>query len=132
MKFRKLALCSAFLSASLFCLAAANGSWLKKIPAKDRVRVNPYAGNAEAVAAGKNLFQDNCARCHGTDAQGKNGRPSLRSERVQHATDGELAWLLKNGEIYKGMPNWSALPEQQRWQIIAYLRSLPPQTQEAK
>lgn len=132
MKFRKPALLAAFLGTSLLCLAAANGAWLKKVPAADRARTNPYANNVEAVAAGKNLFQENCARCHGADAMGKNGRPSLRSDRVQHATDGELAWLLKNGEIFKGMPTWSALPEQQRWQIIAYLRSLPPQAQETR
>ena len=55
---------------------------------------------------------------------GKGSRPSLRSERIQNATDGELAWILKNGNPYKGMPIWAGLPEQERWQIMAYLRSL--------
>jgi|HubBroStandDraft_5_1064220.scaffolds.fasta_scaffold669860_2 mono/diheme cytochrome c family protein len=105
-------------------LATANGGWLKKVPQADRARTNPYAGDSNAAAAGRNLFQNNCAKCHGESAEGKGSRPSLRTERIQTATDGELAWLLKNGEAYKGMPGWGALPEPERWQIISYLRSL--------
>jgi mono/diheme cytochrome c family protein len=108
----------------LACLAAANGSWLKKVPQADRVRTNPFANDPNAVAAGRNLFANNCAKCHGQNAEGKSNRPSLKSARIQSATDGDLAWLIKNGEVYKGMPGWGALPEPQRWQIVAYLRSL--------
>lgn len=118
-----------FLLALLSCTAflmAADGGWLRKVPEADRKRVNPYAGQPEAAAAGKILFAENCAKCHGPDAEGRHGRPSLRSERVAHATDGELAWILRNGDTWKGMPTWSGLPEQERWQIIAYLRTLPP------
>jgi mono/diheme cytochrome c family protein len=114
----------ATLSVSAIGLAAANGAWLKKVPEADRHRVNPYAGNAEAAAAGKNLFEENCAKCHGVDAEGKGSRPSLKSDRIRNATDGELAWLLKNGNPYKGMPIWGSLPEQERWQLVAYVRSL--------
>ncbi len=102
----------------------SDGSWLKKVGESDRQRTNPFAGNAEAVAAGRNLFLNNCAKCHGQNATGKGSRPSLRSERLQHATDGEIAWILRNGNPYKGMPSWGGLPEQERWQIVAYLRSL--------
>jgi mono/diheme cytochrome c family protein len=109
---------------SMLCFAVANGSWLKNVPQADRERVNPYAGQAEAVAAGKNVFQNNCAKCHGADAGGKGSRPSLKSERIQKASDGELAWLIKNGEPFKGMPSWGGLPEQRRWQVITYVRSL--------
>lgn len=101
-----------------------DGAWMKKVSAADRARVNPYAGNAEAIAAGRNLFLNNCAKCHGENAQGKSSRPSLRSARIQGATDGEIAWIVKNGNLYKGMPSWGGLPEQERWQIIAYIRSL--------
>jgi mono/diheme cytochrome c family protein len=105
-------------------LAEANGSWLKAVPQADRVRTNPYAASGGAVAAGRNLFRNNCAKCHGEDAEGKGSRPSLKSERIQAASDGELAWLIKNGEAYKGMPGWGGLPEPERWQIVTYLRSL--------
>lgn len=115
----------AVLSAvSVMCFAAADGSWLKKVPTADRGRVNPFAAKPDAVAAGANLFSENCAKCHGENAEGKGKRPPLKSERIKHATDGELAWLLKNGNSFKGMPIWGGLPEQERWQIIAYIRSL--------
>jgi mono/diheme cytochrome c family protein len=115
------------LAHSLF--AVSNGAWLRRVPDEDRARRNPFAGQAAAAAAGKQLFAANCAKCHGADANGRTVlpvRPSLRSERVRHATDGELFWMLKNGNPYQGMPQWSSLPESQRWQIIAYLRTLPP------
>jgi len=112
------------LAASTVCLAKNYGDWLKKVPTADRAQVNPYAGNPQAIAAGANLFHENCAKCHGDNAEGKHSRPNLRSAQVRNATDGDLAWILKNGVVFKGMPRWSGLPEQERWQIIAYLRSL--------
>ena len=115
--------CLLLLSGTL--LFAAESGWLRKVPDADRQRSNPYAGQADAIAAGKLLFEDNCARCHGDDALGRHGRPSLRSQRIAQATDGELAWILRNGSTWKGMPSWSSMPEPQRWQIIAYLRTLP-------
>jgi len=126
---RRLLLTATLITASAICFAA-DGSWLKKVPQTDRERVNPYAGQPSAAAAGENLFRNNCAKCHGANAEGKGSRPSLRSDRLADATDGEIAWIIKNGQMFKGMPSWGALPEQQRWQIVTYLRTLnPPPTQ---
>lgn len=108
-------------------MAAANGAWLKKVPDADRARVNPLAGHVDAIAAGGNLYQNSCAQCHGENGNGRGGRPAVRSPRIVAASDGELFWLLKNGAPYRGMPGWARLPEGQRWQIIAYLRSIQPQ-----
>jgi len=129
---RRMFLAAALITASAVCFAAADGSWLKKVPQPDRERANPFAGKPEAAAAGENLFRNNCAKCHGASAEGKGSRPSLRSERLASATDGEIAWIIKNGQMYKGMPSWGGLPEPARWQIVTYLRTLnPPQTQGA-
>ncbi len=114
-----------FLAASLFCFAyVGDGKWREHVPEKDRVRVNPFAGDANACAAGAKLFAQHCAECHGSDATGRHGRPALISARIRHASDGELQWLLRNGSLWNGMPSWSSLPEQQRWQIVTYLRDL--------
>jgi mono/diheme cytochrome c family protein len=118
---------TALLAVSAMCFAKADGSWLRKVPEADRQRVNPYAGQPEAAEAGANLFHDNCARCHGDHAEGIGSRPPLKSDRIRTATDGEIAWMLKNGNVFKGMPGWGALPEQERWQIVTYIRSLNPQ-----
>ncbi|MGH9743854.1 MAG: c-type cytochrome [Candidatus Acidiferrum sp.] len=112
------------LAAAIAGYAAANGSWLKHMPEADRAMKNPYAGQADAIAAGGRVFEDHCAKCHGRDAEGHGKKPSLRSARVQGATDGEIFWLLKNGELAKGMPTWNKLPDDTRWQVIAYLKSL--------
>lgn len=112
------------LVATVLLAAPGDGLWLAKVPEKDRGRQNPFAGNPAARAAGAKLFQHNCASCHGDDAYGKDHHPSLHSEHVRDATPGELQWLLTNGSMKNGMPSWSRLPEQQRWQIITFLKSL--------
>jgi mono/diheme cytochrome c family protein len=113
------------LGALVLCMALADGSWMQKVPADYHSKVNPYAGQAAAIAGGAKLFADHCAKCHGADALGRRKRPSLRSERVQvQATEGDIFWLLRNGNLGRGMPTWSAIPEPSRWQIIAYVKSL--------
>lgn len=115
------------LTALIFCIALADGSWLQKVPPDYHSRVNPYAGQAAAIAGGAKLFADHCAKCHGADALGRGKKPSLRSERVQQlATEGDIFWLLYNGNLRRGMPTWSAVPEPSRWQIIAYVKNLGP------
>jgi mono/diheme cytochrome c family protein len=112
-------------------MAAANGAWLQKVPAAERATINPVAGSPEHIAAGEKLYQENCARCHGADGNGRTTRPPVRSPRVAAATDGELAWMLKNGQPFRGMPAWATLPEAERWQIISYLRSIQAPVQDA-
>jgi mono/diheme cytochrome c family protein len=110
---------------SALCLYGASDSdWISKVPVKQQAQTNPMAQDSSSVEAGRRLFAENCASCHGTTAQGIGKHPSLVSQRIHNATDGDLAWLLQNGNLRKGMPSWSRLPEQRRWQIIAYLRSL--------
>jgi mono/diheme cytochrome c family protein len=103
-------------------MGAASGGWLGKVPDAERSRVDPVAGQADAIAAGRVLYQDHCAQCHGASGEGRGNRPALRSARVAAASDGELFWLLKNG--YHGMPRWTRLPEAERWEMVAYLRTL--------
>ena len=87
-------------------------------------RSNPYAGQPDAVAAGRKLFRNECAQCHGTEADGGPKAPSLRSSRVQEAPDDALFKFLTNGRLKNGMPSWSRMPDERRWQIVAYLKSL--------
>jgi cytochrome c oxidase cbb3-type subunit 2 len=111
------------LSAVILCIAA-DGSWLQGVPAADRLRANPYAGQQNALAAGRKVYLDHCSKCHGEDGTGRRKKPSLRTSRVQGATDGEIFWLLKNGNLRNGMPTWSSLPESTRWQVIAFVKSM--------
>jgi hypothetical protein len=51
--------------------------------------------------------------------------PDLHSPVVREAAPGTLFWFLKNGNLKEGMPSWSRLPDQQIWQLVSYLRTLP-------
>ncbi len=119
------ALVLAVLSLAFACMGSAD-NWLRHVPESYRHKVNPYAGQADAIQAGHKLFDDYCAQCHKADALGHGKRPSLRTGYIQNATDGELFWLLRNGILAHGMPSWSMVPEPSRWQIIAYVKSLGP------
>ena len=112
------------LPAVAFTAKAGDGLWLTKVPEEARVRSNPMTADPNSIAAGKKLFQQNCATCHGRLGQGSGKRPNLHSERLKSATPGQLEWLLKNGSLKNGMPSWSRLPEPQRWQLVTYLKSL--------
>ena len=97
---------------------------IAKAPVKTRDWKNPYEGNSDAVLAGKKLYLQHCAECHGQNARGMRNAISLRTPQIQHATAGELVWFLRNGNLFHGMPSWSGLPEQRRFQIVTYLKSL--------
>ncbi len=94
-------------------------------PHKMQSEKNPYQGKPDAVEAGKKLFSQHCAECHGNNAHGKGKAPALASERIQSASNGALFWFIRQGNMGKGMPSWSRLPAAQVWQIITFVKSLP-------
>ncbi|HKW32872.1 MAG TPA: c-type cytochrome [Candidatus Acidoferrum sp.] len=95
-----------------------------KAPEKARAKRNPLGRDAAAVAAGKILFEQRCAECHGDNAEGGKKGPSLRAAEIQDAEPGAIFWILTNGVVRKGMPVWSKLPEPQRWQLVSFIKSL--------
>jgi mono/diheme cytochrome c family protein len=89
---------------------------------------NPFAwDDPSAVAAGKSVYQQSCLGCHGPAGQGV---PTAKfGDRV--FADGLEAkpdvdfWILSEGRLAQGMPPFKAtLSEQQRWQVLTYVRSL--------
>ena len=122
---RGFALLALLAASSALWMNAGSTDWLKEVPVRERQRTNPYSDHKEAVQAGRLLFAEHCAQCHGDNANGKSKKPSLRTERIQSAaTDGDLHWLLANGNIRRGMPSWSKLPDPQLWQLVSYVKSL--------
>jgi mono/diheme cytochrome c family protein len=93
-----------------------------RVPEKARARRNPLETDVVAVAAGRKLFEQHCAECHGAMEEGSRRGPALRDEAVGRATPGEIFWVVTNGVVRKGMPAWSKLPEGERWQIVRFLR----------
>lgn len=113
-----------FLGATLSLAAASSTRWAQ-IPARDHAQANPLANQPEAIAAGALVFREHCQQCHKANAEGDgHKRPALRSERIRTASDGDIEWFLRQGDLGHGMPSWSSLPQAQRWQVVAYLRSI--------
>jgi glucose/arabinose dehydrogenase len=89
---------------------------------------DPYAGQQAALLAGSKLYATNCGSCHGIQGRGTGNIPPLAHGPTQVAMDGEVFWFITTGSVNNGMPSWAALPEGQRWQIVAYLKSLKNST----
>jgi glucose/arabinose dehydrogenase len=83
---------------------------------------NPYEG--QRLDSEKELYHLRCASCHGENGEGAGNVPTLASGRAQSAGDGELFWYITQGDLKNGMPPWATLPEEERWQIVTYLRVL--------
>lgn len=114
-----------FLSVALVWAVDSSGDWLQKVPQKDRAQTSPIRTKAATIAQGHSTFLAHCAQCHGEHAKGTDRAPALDSSRIRTgATDGDLHWLLVNGNRDRGMPPWEKLGDLQLWQVITYLRSL--------
>jgi mono/diheme cytochrome c family protein len=105
---------------------AENGSakqaW--EAPADAAAKPNPGGKNPDAAAAGRKLFMRSCAGCHEADGSGKDtGAADLRSPAVQAQSDGALFWKVSTGNLSHGMPSFGRLPEQDRWDVVTFLRT---------
>lgn len=94
---------------------------------------NPLPDLASAAAAGTSLYQANCALCHGDSGTGDgpagasfDPKPThLAKGKILTDPDGEIFLSLKNG---KGkMPAMKKMSDEQMWQVVAYVRTLPKQ-----
>jgi len=112
--------------AAMLCMAPytlAHEAQFQKAPVSYQEMSNPYQGKPQAAAAGKKLYGQNCAQCHGANLQGIGPAPSLDSESVKHAKPGALFWFISTGNVTSGMPSWSSLPKNQLWQIVTFLQT---------
>jgi mono/diheme cytochrome c family protein len=114
--------------------------WLARIvgaedvPAEYAGKTNPHRGDHDAVRAGAALFRENCAMCHGSDADGR-GPASVGlvpppanfrgSDVLARHSDAYLFFRLSEGKPGTAMPSFhGALGESERWSLVAYLRSI--------
>lgn len=89
------------------------------------------AASAEDIAAGQQIFQTNCAICHGPGGQGDGPTAESLDTSPADFTDHEFMRTRSNQDLFKvitngkiPMPSWeAALDEDQRWQVITYLRA---------
>jgi mono/diheme cytochrome c family protein len=109
-------------------LAEAQSPWVA--PANEKDKKNPLPADATTVAQGKKVAVTNCVSCHGAGGKGDgaaavalNPKPAdWTSARVQAESDGEIFWKISTGR--GAMPAWNFLPENDRWALVRYIRSL--------
>jgi mono/diheme cytochrome c family protein len=92
---------------------------------------NPLKPTPASLAAGKSLFETNCAVCHGNNARG-NGTVSfllrvppadLTAGVAAQRSNGYIYATIRNGSIV--MPSYAdAMSSHERWEVVLYLRSL--------
>jgi cytochrome c(L) len=88
-------------------------------------KLNPYTGNATAIAEGQELYKNlNCYGCHGMRGGGGMG-PNLTDETWQTG-DGSDSNLLAQIRDGRGQmpPFKSVVSDDQAWKLIAFVRSL--------
>ena len=83
---------------------------------------NPYEGDPAATRAGRALFANRCAECHGADARGLNG-PDLTGLWANDTRDERVFQTIRTGVSGSVMPSSSA-PDHEVWAIVAYLKSV--------
>lgn len=99
-----------------------------KAPPEAGKLANPFKGGAEE---GKKLFIQMCVTCHGNLGKGDGDagesltpRPTdLTSQKVQAQSDGVIFWKINKGRSPMA-PYEYVFKEEQRWQLVNYIRKL--------
>ena len=79
---------------------------------------NPFKGDAAAITAGKTLYLDNCAACHGAKMEGDIG-PELDGPGYD---ENDLFEIIYSGIPDGGMPPYSKLGATKIWHMVNYLQ----------
>ena len=93
---------------------------------------NPIPVNPQSVAAGAELYHENCAPCHGDTGKGDGDTGKIIKKKpanftdeklMREETDGSLFW--KMGEGRGPMPSWKdEVSDKERWQLVIFIRKL--------
>ncbi len=96
-----------------------------------------YAQAGDA-AAGKKVYDLKCASCHGDKGDGKgpgadllhprprdftSGVYKIRTVASKMPTDQDLFRIIADGMPGTSMPPWAVLPEKDRWNVVAYIKT---------
>jgi cytochrome c peroxidase len=112
-------------------VSATQESHAHQAPPQARMTVGP-AMSAADLEAGRALYAENCARCHGSDGRGRTREAArlkvppadlARAEQKGHS-EGEVFWVISHGIKASEMPAFDDLTEAARWQITAHVKTL--------
>lgn len=103
------------------------------VPEEAEAVANPFPATDASIAAGAGVFATTCAVCHGETGHGDgpgsaalDPKPAnLSADHVQANSDGALFWIITHGRTGTAMPPWeSVLTEQQRWEVVNFVRTM--------
>lgn len=93
----------------------------------DWVSHNPYRGNPAAAKIGESAYGQNCARCHGLDAESGGIAPDLRYLEVGDTGDEWYIQRFQHGSSHDGKvympPFGDVLGQKAGWAIRAWLET---------
>jgi mono/diheme cytochrome c family protein len=86
--------------------------------------INPTVADADSINAGKQIYDAQCATCHGPNGAGSESQPMTQRpadfrSRLVNRRDEDLFGAIPHGNGAIGAP----LSEIERWNVINYLRS---------
>ena len=128
------------------CRRRARRTRTGRRPEAEKARVNPHrAERRRTWAAGRSLYRQHCALCHGDKGKGdgpprklhaRNARPPqdlTRPEIQANMTDGEVFWKIGTGcredkkIVMPAFENEIASADD-RWRVVLFVRSLRERT----
>lgn len=87
-----------------------------------------------SVAAGKALFGQYCATCHGNSGKGDGPSSKALKPPPRNFVSGKFKFGKDDASLFKtigkgspgtAMPSWAAtLSDKQRWQVVSYIKTL--------
>ncbi len=101
-----------------------------EVPSDQKAVVAPFKFTPDMQKQGEQIYLKNCQSCHGLmgkDNWAKLIPPpgDLSKDKVQKQTDGEIFYRITAGKA--PMPEFrNIIPEDERWWLIAYLRTFNP------
>lgn len=129
-----LASCSAYRKPTTAETKLANMVKEVFIPIEAGKLKNPVPATDENVQQGRQVFNQNCALCHGAD--GHAATPlglamyppamDLTSPHVQQWSQADLFWIIQNGVALTGMPSWKGRASaDDAWKMVDFIHALP-------
>jgi mono/diheme cytochrome c family protein len=106
----------------------------KALERRSKDVTDPIAKDAGAIARGMTHYRENCLPCHGAPGiepaefhEGLNpSPPDIDAPALQHDTDAELFWVIKNGIRMTGMPAFGVNHKDEEIRdIVAFVRHAP-------
>ena len=132
MKARKILLASLLL---LVCISLGYATYQQKrvwaVPEDVKKLKNPLQPTPSTLSAAAQLFNDDCAECHGDHGKGDGPEAMMHDPPPADLTDLQHMKTVTDGAIYyqitegrKPMPSFrNRLTEDQRWQLVLLVRT---------